>query len=214
VSATDTPSIQLRAESLTKRFGLRAVFSNLTFSVTTGDALAVTGHNGSGKSTLLKILANVTERSEGKVMWSLNGSDVSDEALPRHIGFAAPYLQLYDEFTAWEHIGLLENLRGAEVDKQRAESLLERFGLADRRHDQIKTFSSGMTQRMKLITALVHRPAFLFLDEPRTNLDEAGIAVVEQLVTEERDSRITLVATNDPDDLKMCTLKISVANNR
>ncbi len=210
MSTTTTPRHELHVEHVSKHFGLRPVFENLTLSLVTGDALAITGRNGSGKSTLMKILANVAERSDGRVRWLVDGREVSDEQLPRHIGYAGPYLQLYDEFTAWEHIELIERLRGEELQVERAEHLLDLFGLADRRHDPIRTFSSGMTQRMKLITALAHDPAFLFLDEPRTNLDEAGIRVVEDIVLQERDSRITMIATNDPDDLTLCTLKVSV----
>jgi heme exporter protein A len=209
-----SPYVALQAETLGKRFGLRNIFSRISFSLADGDVLAITGRNGSGKSTLLKILANVAERSEGKVQWMLDGKSLTDEELPRHLGFVSPYLQLYGEFTAWEHIELVQELRGLSLDAGYALELLERFTLAERRHDRIGTFSSGMMQRVKIICALVHRPSFLMLDEPTSTLDQQGIDTIYSLVSERSYPRVTLIGTNDASDLQLCSSSISVESGR
>jgi len=207
---TTTRDPQLRADRVTQRFGLRTIFSNVTLELGGGDVLAVTGHNGSGKSTLLKIFANVSERSGGTMEWRLNGSALSEEDLPQHLGFVAPYLQLYNEFTAVEHVDLMQQMRGLATDRDRVDELFETFGLASRRNDVLRTFSSGMLQRVKFICALIHDPPFLLLDEPTTNFDEQGIATVRELVAARRESRVTVIATNDPTDLSMCTKRLSL----
>ncbi len=210
MSERQSHSAELRVRTLTKRFGLRTIFSDLNFSLETGDVLAITGSNGSGKSTLLKILANTAERSGGTIEWMINGTALNDEKLPLHLGFVSPYLQLYTEFTALEHGRLMQDMRGLPFNEEYCRELLDRFGLGDRGDDYLSTFSSGMLQRVKYTCALLHNPTFLFLDEPMTNFDSKGIETVRELITENAANRITIIATNDPDDLKLCTKALSV----
>lgn len=205
--------IELRVEELTKQYDLRPVLAGIGFSLHEGQTLGITGRNGSGKSTLMRILANVLERSSGSVTWFIDASPVKEERLPRHIGFVAPYLQLYTEFTAIEHLDLLSQMRGVSHDAPYASALFERFGLAERLNDPLGSFSSGMLQRVKYVLALAHHPSFLFLDEPMTNLDERGIATIRELVIEEQQDRITVIATNAPDDLSLCTHKLGLEND-
>lgn len=205
-----TQGPRLRAEKLTKRFGLRTIFSGIELDLEPGDILAVTGSNGSGKSTLMKLLANVALRSEGTVSWSINGRDIEEERLPSTLGYVAPYLQLYTEFTAWEHVEMMQQMRGLRFDPARALELFERFGLAARRNEPLGTYSSGMLQRAKFICALIHHPPFLLLDEPMSNLDLRGIAAMRELVLAESGSRITLIATNEEEDVRLCTKLLSV----
>lgn len=204
-------SPKLNTVGLTKRFGLRTIFSNISFQLAVGDVLAITGSNGSGKSTLVKLLANVAERTEGSVKWSLQESPpLPDEELPQHLGFVAPYLQLYSEFTAWEQVEMVQKLRGLPMKEEQAKELFQRFGLLGREHELLRTFSSGMLQRVKFICALIHSPAFLILDEPATNLDQRGIEAMRQLVADGAPNRITIIATNDADDLTMCSLRLEL----
>lgn len=200
----------LRVDNLTKSFGLRTIFAGISFELRAGDIMAITGRNGSGKSTLLKLLANVTESTSGMVAWSIDGETLTPERLPRHIGFVAPYLQLYTEFNAWEHAMLIQEMRGLQFDAAHALELFERFGLAARRNDPIATFSSGMIQRVKFICALLHHPPFLLLDEPMTNLDIHGIATMRDTIIGARESRITIIATNEEDDVRLCNARLSV----
>ncbi len=201
---------RLGVSGLAKRFGLRTIFSGLSFELAAGEVLGVTGRNGSGKSTLAKALANVTERNEGDIRWYIAGRAIEEEELPRHLGYVAPYLQLYGEFTAWEQVELVQQMRGLPFDERATLGLFERFGLEGRRHDRVQTFSSGMTQRVKYICALIHRPAFLILDEPTTNLDQHGIEAFHRIVREEAPSRVTILATNDAEDLSLCTATLTI----
>ncbi len=203
-------NVELRAERLTRRFGLRTIFSDLSFTLGSGDILAITGRNGSGKSTLLKILANAAEHSSGSVRWSLEGNALDAERLPAQLGYVAPYLQLYGEFAAWEHVELLQEMRGLSFDPERASLLFELFGLGSRRNEPIETYSSGMMQRVKFICALIHHPSLLFLDEPMSNLDVQGIATMRALIGHESAGRITIIATNEEEDVELCTKMLSV----
>lgn len=208
IAAHRTP--ELRIERIAKRFSLRTIFESLSATVQRGQTLAITGRNGSGKSTFLKIAANVLQPSEGSVAHLIDGAALDAADLTAHIGFVAPYLQLYTEFTAWEHLELLQGMRGLPFDAEHALELFETFGLAGRRNEPIATFSSGMIQRVRFIVAMVHRPAFLFLDEPGSNLDAHGAATMRDLVRRTGNDRVTVIATNDEDDVTMATSVISV----
>jgi heme exporter protein A len=203
-------SVDLVVTDVTKKFGLRTIFSKLSFALGSGARLAITGRNGSGKSTLMKILAGAAERTAGSVEHSIDGRILRDGEHLAHLGFVAPYLHLYTEFTAWEHVELVQRMRGLSIDAAIALELFERFDLGKRRNDELRTFSSGMLQRVKYICALIHSPAFLMLDEPTSNLDERGIATVHELIREHSPNAVTLIATNDQVDLALATHAISV----
>ncbi|MBC8146041.1 MAG: ABC transporter ATP-binding protein [bacterium] len=202
--------VTLEAVNLSKTYGLRAIFSHINFALRTGDRLGITGRNGTGKSTLLKLLAGVAEHTSGEVRRSVDDVVLSDGQQTRHLGFVAPYLQLYNEFTAWEHVELLQQMRGLAFDKSRAQGLFTRFGLERRIHDELNTFSSGMLQRVKYICALIHSPAILLLDEPMSNFDDDGVRTVREVIAEHSPNAVIVIATNDDADLSLTTHTLSV----
>lgn len=206
--------VELDVEALTKTFGLRSVLSNVSFSARAGDRICVTGRNGSGKSTLLKILAGAAERTSGTMRYRVGDVKTLNEPPLEHVGFVAPYLQLYTEFTAWEHVSMMQRMRDLPFDAERSLMLFELFGLDRRRHDELHTFSSGMMQRVKYICALVHSPALLFLDEPMSNFDDDAAAVARSLILECSDASIVVIATNDAPDLALATHVLSVESSR
>ena len=197
-------SVSLQASEIKKKFGRRTIFSGINIALRESDSLAVTGRNGSGKSTLLKILAGLLSPTAGSVGLTVDGTRVAPEDAFVHLGFVAPYLQLYDEFTAWENLSLARRIRGIEAPDGDLVRLLERVGLEARKDDLLRTFSSGMKQRLKYAFALLHRPPVLLLDEPRANLDPEGIAVVYRIIKEQREHGIAVIATNDAEDLTLC----------
>jgi heme exporter protein A len=118
---------------------------------------------------------------------------------------------MYDEFTAVENVVILESMRtGRAPAVAEVESLLGEVGLAARRHDRVGTFSSGMKQRVKYATALIHRPPLLILDEPTANLDDEGTAFVHRVVERQRESGIVVVATNEASEAAWCSSRIEL----
>jgi heme exporter protein A len=195
----------IEATGLTKIFNRRKIFADVTFQLGAGEALAITGRNGSGKSTLVKILSGVLSPTRGEVVLRGSGGEaVAHIDRYRHIGLVSPYLQLYDEFTGWENLDMVRKVRGIAATDALLRSLLERVNLDDRRDDLVRTYSSGMKQRLKYAFALVHEPPILILDEPTSNLDREGIRVVYAIMQEQKSEGILLVATNDVEDLAYC----------
>lgn len=202
---------RLSAEGLAKRFGRRLLFRDVAFDLGPGDALAVTGANGAGKSTLLQIVAGVREPTAGTVRLWLDGEEVDAEVRPLRTGFVAPYLQLYDAFSAVENLGFLAQARRLPDADRRITAVLDRVGLGGRGDDLLRTYSSGMKQRARLAAALLAAPSLLLLDEPTSNLDAPGRAVVEGVVHAHREAGgILLVATNVDHEAALCDERIEV----
>jgi len=193
-------AVRCTGRDIRKEFDRRSVFRGVSFAVERGETLLVTGRNGSGKSTLVKIICGVLSPTAGGVTLEVNGATSPDARL--HAGLVAPYLQMFEEFSPLENLQIASGLRGMPFDRSRAAGLLERVGLAARLHDPVRTFSSGMKQRVKYAFALLHEPRLLVLDEPTANLDDEGIAVARGIMAEQRRRGALVVATNDPGDVE------------
>ncbi len=200
----------LGGEQITKKFGRRLIFKDLNFEFLENGIYGITGINGSGKSTLIKIIAGIISPSSGKIIHKINNKVIEDEKLHNYLGFVAPYLILYEEFSAWENLTHISKIRGVEFNKELFNSLLNDFLLINRKNDLVKTYSSGMKQRLKFIFALMHSPKILLLDEPTSNLDEAGKEVVYKIIRREGLNKIVIIASNEKSDLAPCTTKIKL----
>ena len=105
-------ALKLQAVNLTKKFDRKIIFHNLGFELTPGSSTAITGRNGSGKSTLIKIIAGLLTQTSGELNLFYNGGKVNRENVFSYIGFASPYLNLYDEFTGQENLEIISGIRG------------------------------------------------------------------------------------------------------
>ena len=189
----------LIADQITHRFGRNILFDKLSFTVEEGEVLTITGPNGSGKSTLMRIVAGVLTPSDGTVY--LKSDEHLSSSYTLQVGYVAPYLNVYNDFTAYENLLFIAQARGIKNPAHRIMTLLERVQLIRHAHQPVKTFSSGMKQRIRYAAALLHHPPLLLLDEPTTTLDEAGRQLVRDLIEEQRDEgTIVLLATNQPEE--------------
>lgn len=202
------PKIRLTAVNLTKKFDRKIIFENISFELSAGSSLAITGKNGSGKSTLIKTLANVIEKSSGEINFYSDGSEVKKEHYYKHIGFVSPYLNLYDEFTGYENLKIISNIRGINGDN--IDNVLKKVGLYDRRGDLLKIYSSGMKQRLKIAFSILHNPLILLLDEPTSNLDSEGVRIVDEIANDYKKDRILIIATNDENEKSLCESEVNL----
>ena len=202
---------RLVADHLSMRFGRRRLFDGLTLEVGPGKPVAVVGANGSGKSTLLLILAGLVAPTSGAVRLEVDGRVVAPEDVPRAVGFAAPTLQLYDTLSARENLAFLATARGLPEADARIDRVLERVGLAGRADERVAAFSTGMRHRLRLGTALLHRPPVLLLDEPGATLDEAGRSLTESVIGDPE--AVVVVATNDPSEAALCARRVMLAGS-
>jgi heme exporter protein A len=195
---------RLTFQDVTKTFGRRLIFKDINHNFSSGNVYGFSGRNGSGKSTLIKIASGVISPTKGKIIHLHNDLEIIPEKLHHHMGFVSPYLVLYDEFTADENLYHFSRIRGIKYDEERTKYLLNEFELYKRRNDYLKGYSSGMKQRMKFIFALLHEPQILFLDEPTSNLDNAGKDKVYEIISNEGKENLVIVASNEESDLRLC----------
>ena len=182
------------------------VLNDISFDLASGAFVAITGPSGSGKSTLLGLLAGLDRPSAGTV--TLDGHDLSgltEDARARlrgeKVGFVFQSFQLIPTLTARENVQVPIELAGGDDAASRADELLTRVGLADRRHHYPAQLSGGEQQRVALARAFANRPRILFADEPTGNLDaENGRVIIDLLLEWNRSAGTTLVlVTHDPD---------------
>lgn len=194
----------IQAASLSKSFGRRLIFNDINFNWERNGIFGISGPNGSGKSTLVKIIAGLLSATKGKIIHTNSDKEIIPEKLHNHIGFVSPYLVLYEEFSAWENLEIFAKIRGILLDEEIVKKYLEEFLLYNRRNDLVKTYSSGMKQRLKFVFALMHYPEMLIFDEPTSNLDEEGKKVVYDIIRDEGKDRIVIIASNEKSDLEFC----------
>lgn len=170
------------ARGLGKRFGIRWVLRGVTLEVGRGEAVALMGSNGSGKSTVLRILGTLLRPNAGSAL--VNGLDiVSDSSAVRaQVGYLAHAPGLYDDLTARENLQFAADMLG--MDHSAVNESLERVGLTSMANTRARGFSAGMQRRLALARLIMRRSSVLLLDEPYSNLDEAGVEVMNSVIRE------------------------------
>ena len=195
--------VRVELRDIAKSFNRRAIFDNVTMTVEDGHALCVTGANGSGKSTLLRVICGLLRPTRGVVTITVDDKPYLPAEVRNAFGVVAPDVALYGELTALENMVFFSRVRGLSARSLDVEGLLARVGLAGRGDDEVHTYSSGMRHRLKYACALLHHPPILLLDEPSTNLDEDGIAIVRQVMVEQKQHGLLIFATNDTQEVAL-----------
>jgi ABC-type multidrug transport system ATPase subunit len=195
-----------------KRFNRDWIFRHLSYEFSTGYSYAIIGPNGSGKSTLLQSIAGAIGISEGRVDYTADGA-IPPEHAYRHLSLAAPYLQLIEEMTVTEflhfHAAFKPLLPGCPAGE-----IIRRVGLENAADKQIRYYSSGMKQRVRLAQAFFSDTPVVLLDEPCTNLDDEGITLYRQLIREYTPGRLVIVSSNDLQEYEFCEEKIDLRDYR
>lgn len=201
--------MEIRLIDAGKRFNRDWIFKNLHASFSDKETYAITGHNGSGKSTLLQCIAGSTMLSEGEVIFNNNGKIIPNEEVFSHVSICAPYLEVIEEMTALEFFVYHQQFKSFHYKTTIAE-IIDQIGLSKHAHKQIRYFSSGMKQRIKLAQAFFSETPVLLLDEPCTNLDQSGIALYKDLLSNHTNNRIVIISSNDQSEIEGCTQLIQL----
>ena len=183
-----------------KRFNKEWIFKGLDLRFGSGKAYAVVGNNGSGKSTLLQCIAGATNLSQGQCLWTENGFSEytgSGEHIYKHFSFAAPYMDVIEEMTALEFLRFHHSFKPLLSQVSHID-LLKEVQLESAANKQIRYYSSGMKQRIRLAIAIFSETPVLLLDEPCANLDQEGFELYRHLIGKYVDGRLVIVCSNDP----------------
>ena len=202
--------ITLQIKQLKKNFGPKNIFRDLSFSHS-GGALGIAGPNGSGKSTLLRCMAGLLSPTGGDISWTDGSEKLSREQVQQRMGYAAPYINLYDELNCLENLRFLSRVRSQRGTSHSIRKWIRKTGLREVDNQPFGKLSTGQQQRLRLASALFHQPDILLLDEPGSNLDEAGKNLITDIIQpfQARD-KLLIIASNDQRDLDLCGRVFSV----
>jgi ABC-type multidrug transport system ATPase subunit len=196
---------QITLQDAGKRFNRDWIFRHLNYQFESNNTYAITGSNGSGKSTLLQCLAGSYTLNEGAIHWGQNNPENSY----RDIAICAPYLALIEEMTGEEflHFHLQFKKTAYSIEK-----ILASIDLTTAATKQIRYYSSGMKQRLKLAQAIFTDSPILLLDEPCTNLDQQGYAIYNHLIQAYTNHKLVIVCSNEEAEIAFCKHRINLSD--
>lgn len=192
-----------------KRFNREWIFRHFSYQFIKGHSYAITGANGSGKSTLLQVLSGSMHFNEGTCEWKLNDAVVAPEKVFQHISICAPYLEVVEEMTVTEFLDFHQSFKNFLPGITTANAI-EMVGLKSASDKQIRYYSSGMKQRVKLAQCILSDTSLVLLDEPCTNLDLTGIDLYNELIEKYCKDRLVIVCSNDKTEYGFCKEIISI----
>lgn len=203
--------MQIELKHIGRRFNRQWIFKNIDYLFQSGESYAILGINGSGKSTFLQVISGSLGPSAGSITYIENGIELSVENIFERLIIAAPYLELIEEFT------LLEILNFHFQFKKRRENinnndLITLLDMESSKNKELKYFSSGMKQRVKLALAFCSDTPILLLDEPTANLDEQGIQWYKELINKFTEGRLVIVCSNQSHEYDFCNHLIQISD--
>jgi len=201
--------MQIQLINTGKRFNREWIFKQVNYQFFPGKKYAITGPNGSGKSTLLQVISGSVTHSQGSIQYTLDSKIFTDNNEYKHISIAAPYLELVEEMTASEFLKFHASFKPLDLP---AKEILAIIGLQQAANKQIRYYSSGMKQRLKLAQAFFSKTPVLLLDEPTTNLDTEGIALYRQLINDHTTNKLVIISSNDKHEYDFCEAIIEISN--
>lgn len=195
--------LEIHLENVGKRYLRRWIFRDVSYRIPAGGRVGVTGYNGSGKSTLIKIVIGALAPSAGSVAFSIDGKNVDGEKVFRKLAFAAPYTDLIEEMNLMEFLGFHSRFRPLRPGLD-GRDIVQLLGSQFNTGTHLKSYSSGMKQRVRLALAVCTEASAVVLDEPTSNLDEEGKAWYASLLQRLGADTTVLIASNEPRDMEFC----------
>lgn len=199
--------MQICLHNVGKKFQKQWIIRGLSYTFETGKSYALTGSNGEGKSTVLQLISGILPPTEGDVQYKENNREV--ESFHTYQVIATPYQELIEDFTLAEHLQFHFRFK---KKSDRFESLLQTSGIATSLKKQVKYYSSGMKQRLKLLLAMGTDVPVLLLDEPTSNLDEQGMEWYKKNIMEIKKEKLVVIASNSPFEYDFCDEVLKVTS--
>ena len=178
-------------DRVTKVIGKHKVIDQVSCTMQTGNITGLKGINGSGKTMMMRLIAGLIYPTEGQVI--VDGKSVGKEIIfPPSLGIMLENPSFLNPYSGYENLKLLAGINH-KISADEIDGALSRVGLLENKDKAYKKYSLGMKQRLGIAAAIMERPAILLLDEPTNSLDESGVALVKQIVQEEKARGATVV---------------------
>ena len=206
----------IEVDNLTKLFDDLTAVNHLGFEVKNGEIFGFLGPNGAGKTTTVRMLTGIIKPSFGKV--SIMGLDIRrDPIKAKQIMGVVPELSnAYTDLTAWNNLQFMAELYGVPKKdaRQRAEELLGKFDLYERKDHKVRTFSKGMKQKLVLAMSLMNDPEILFLDEPTSGLDVMSARLIKDMVLElNKEGKTIFLTTHYMEEANQLCSRVAIINH-
>lgn len=189
--------VAIRVEGLTRYYRNLLAVDHISFQVQQGEVFGFLGPNGAGKTTTQRMLTTLLEPTEGRIV--IFGHDLAREPYPvkRQMGLVPEESNVYTELIAWDNLMFTAQLYRVPRSERvaRARELLEAFGLWQKREVKVENFSKGMSRRLSIAMAIIHRPTLLFLDEPTPGLDAQSAHAIRDLIRQMNAEGTTIFLT-------------------
>lgn len=176
----------LRIEHLTKTYGEKAAVDNLSLHIRPGEIYGFIGHNGAGKTTTIKSCCGILQFDEGEIF--IDGANLKDEPLKckQKLAYIPDNPDLYDYMTGIQFLNFVADIFGVngEIRQERIRKYADMFELTDDLGQMISAYSHGMKQKLALISALIHDPKLIIMDEPFVGLDPKASHLLKSTMRE------------------------------
>ena len=186
-------SSAVEIKRVVKHYGEIRAVDNIDLSIRSGEIFGILGPNGSGKSTTMKMILGLVQPDSGTL--SVLGVDVEKDpvAVKRLVGYVPESPRLYEFLTGIEYLDFIGDVYGMqkEAKKNRVEEYLKALELEGREGDMISSYSEGMKQKVALISAFIHKPKLLILDEPLSGLDPRSARIIKDFLQELKAQGVT-----------------------
>ena len=202
----------LEVHEITKRYGETLAVDSLSFKSVPGEVFGLLGPNGAGKSTTIRMIMNIIAPDAGVI--TFRGAPLTESDKNR-IGYLPEERGLYKKVTVSEMLLYLASLKnvGKAQAEPRIDEWLERFGLSEWKHHKVEELSKGMAQKIQLISAVVHDPEFVFLDEPFAGLDPVSTEVLREAVVDlNRAGKTLLFSTHNMEQAERICHRVLILN--
>ncbi len=186
-----------------KKYGKLWIFKGITTTFESDHIYGLIGFNGSGKSTLLQLISGYITANQGQVSFRESEKEIAVDQRYQKLAIAAPYLDLFDEFTVRESIALHAKFKPL-TDGTSHSDLLEEIDLAKHQDKLLNQLSSGMRQRLKLALAIYSKTPVLLLDEPCANLDSRWSNWFNESLSNQSKNRLVIICTNSQESEMRC----------
>ncbi len=206
--------VRIELNKIGKQYNSDWIFSDLSCDLSPENPTVILGSNGSGKSTLLQVILSAITPTLGEVKYLRDGLKVPVENAFRLMSVSAPYLELIEEFTLEEMVNFHRRLKPF-VRNYTAMDITRICRLEASLQKPIRNFSSGMKQRVKLALALLSDTPVVLLDEPTSNLDQAGTDWYNELVVQYTKNRTVVVCSNSlRHEYDFCTQSLNLEDHK
>ncbi|MFC2113390.1 ABC transporter ATP-binding protein [Bacteroidota bacterium] len=200
----------LEIKNLVRYYGDLVAVNDLSLQVRKGEVFGFLGPNGAGKTTSIRMMCGLLKPSSGEVY--VNGLKIQEGSIHSRVGICPQHIVLWNKLTCYEQLVFMARMYDVKGDvaRGRADTLISRIGLSEKRNKMASTLSGGMKRRMNVIMALVHDPEIVVFDEPEAGLDPQSRIMVREFIQETAMDKTVIFTTHNMDEAERVSDRVAI----